>query len=80
MFVSMSRPRSGRQVGLSPEKPIRDADQFLDVGDAGVEQLALVAVEFDLDHFLDTARAKYARHADEVAADAVLLLAEGGAG
>ena len=44
-----------------------DADEILHVRDRLVHELALVAVEFDLDHPLHAALAEHARHADEVA-------------
>src|SRR5947208_802066 len=48
--------------------------------DAALEHLALVLVQLDLDDPLDAVGAQDAGDADEVAADAVLLVAVDGAG
>src|SRR4051812_43460636 len=54
--------------------------QFLHVIDARLEHLSFTVIQLDLDHALDAFGAKDHRHADEEAADAVLLITIGSAG
>ena len=47
---------------------------------AGLEELAFVSSQINLDNFLHTGCTEQSRHADEVTADAVFGIAMGGAG
>src|SRR5688572_1274984 len=81
-----ARESPGVNAGASDQSPrtnhplshLHDLHEVLHVIDGALEHLALLIIELDLEDLLHAVRAEQARHADEVPADAVFLIAVSG--